>query len=50
MTEKSLYDRLGGYDAITAVVNNFRACKPMPNWGGFGRTGVTMLSSAKSNY
>lgn len=22
MTEKSLYDRLGGYDAITAVVNN----------------------------
>ena len=49
-TEKTLYDRLGGYDAIAAVTNDLLPrLRDDPQLGRFGRTAATMAPREKSS-
>ena len=47
---KSLYTRLGGYDAITAVVEDLlpRLMNDL-SWGDSGKTGVRMGCAVKNS-
>jgi truncated hemoglobin YjbI len=48
---KTLYERLGGYDAIAAVANNLVArLNKDPQLGASGRIAVKTGSSARSNF
>jgi hypothetical protein len=49
MSKRTLYERLGGYDAISAVANDLFAYKRIRNWLASGSIEERMASSGKSS-
>ena len=50
MSSENLYNRLGGYDAMVAVVDDLlRGSKPMRSSGVFGSTGAKMAFFVKGS-